>query len=646
MIDDNEDNLISITELLKDYMPGCKTITALSGAKGIETAKKEKPDTILLDIIMPKMDGYEVCKRLKEEELTRHIPIIFLTAIKTSTKDMIKGLERGAEAYLTKPVEPGELVAQINVMLRIKKAEDELRAEKDLLEEKVVERTTDLVKANTELTMSKEEIRKSEEKFSSLVNNSPDIIMRIVADGVVTYINYDYSNQKPEDIIGRKIYELIPSEFHDIAKKTIQKVFKTGESFSFENLSIDHTDKVLWYRNNIAAIRINGKVTAATIIATDISSMKQTEILQNEFVASVSHELRTPLTLIRESLSMLSEGLLGDLNSDQLDLVNPCIEDVDRLVRILNNLLSISMIEGKKIELVLEMVDIVKLAKGVVSSFERQAESNNINLVFTPKRESINLYLDRDRIIQVFMNLIGNALKFTQEGKIEIVIVEKKDVVECCIVDTGIGIEQNELGTLFDRFHQVGKIMRAGKKGSGLGLSISKGIVKLHKGRIWVNTAINKGSKFCFSLPRYDAEKIIVDQIEINITKAAKKRTRLSLLLIKLNNYSIIESKFGAYKADKITNLILQIIKDKLAPGEFSLIRGKDEVILFSDIPKQNINVFTSKLEDIISESVKKIIKDIKVSLSYGCSIYPDNGGSADELIQDAFRTLLKNDKD
>lgn len=153
VIDDNEDNLISITELLKDYMPGCKTITALSGAKGIETAKKEKPDTILLDIVMPKMDGYEVCKQLKSNIVTKHIPIVMITAIKTDSESRIKGLEIGADAFLSKPIDPAELTAQINVMLRIKEAEDTLRADKESLNKLVEEKTIDLTEKNTKLQL-------------------------------------------------------------------------------------------------------------------------------------------------------------------------------------------------------------------------------------------------------------------------------------------------------------------------------------------------------------------------------------------------------------------------------------------------------------------------------------------------------------
>jgi len=140
-IDDKQDNLISISATLKSLIPDCVVITALSGPEGIEKAKIESPDTILLDIKMPDMDGYEVCSRLKSEDLTKHIPVIMLTAIYTDTGSKVKGLDIGADVFLPKPIDSTELIAQIKVMLRIKTAEDALRREKDILDQLVLERT-------------------------------------------------------------------------------------------------------------------------------------------------------------------------------------------------------------------------------------------------------------------------------------------------------------------------------------------------------------------------------------------------------------------------------------------------------------------------------------------------------------------------
>ena len=140
-IDDIEDNLVIQSVILSRYIPDCTVITARSGAEGIGKAVAELPDTILLDIMMPGMDGFEVCRQLKSIEATRSIPVIMLTGVRMDTKNRVLGLDVGADAFLTKPVETLELVAQVNVMLRIKNAEARLREEKERLETLVRKRT-------------------------------------------------------------------------------------------------------------------------------------------------------------------------------------------------------------------------------------------------------------------------------------------------------------------------------------------------------------------------------------------------------------------------------------------------------------------------------------------------------------------------
>ena len=133
IVDDETINIQFIGNVLRDY---ADVIFATNGKDALMIAKANRPDIILLDIVMPDMDGYEVCKKLKEDGLTKHIPIILITAIKTDSESRAMGLNMGADAFLWKPIDALELVAQINVMLRIKKAEDKIRREKEHLEEK------------------------------------------------------------------------------------------------------------------------------------------------------------------------------------------------------------------------------------------------------------------------------------------------------------------------------------------------------------------------------------------------------------------------------------------------------------------------------------------------------------------------------
>jgi len=161
-IDDNQDNLISIKAMLKLFVAGCEILTATSGIEGIQRAISTQPDTILLDIHMPLMDGFEVCRKLKSLAQTRHIPVVMLTAVKTDTENRVKALDYGADAFLAKPINEAELAAQVKAMLRIKKAEDVLRTEKDMLEKQVRQRLNDLVIANEKLLKEISEREKTE----------------------------------------------------------------------------------------------------------------------------------------------------------------------------------------------------------------------------------------------------------------------------------------------------------------------------------------------------------------------------------------------------------------------------------------------------------------------------------------------------
>jgi len=143
-IDDKQDNLTSIETILKNYISDLSLLKATSGEAGVLSAYKNQPDVIILDIIMPKMDGYEVCKKLRQNDLTKNIPVILLTAIDTSTENKIRGLEAGAEIFLAKPIDPGELAAQV----------------KELLDEKVKERTR--------------ELSESEEKYRKLIETTSE----------------------------------------------------------------------------------------------------------------------------------------------------------------------------------------------------------------------------------------------------------------------------------------------------------------------------------------------------------------------------------------------------------------------------------------------------------------------------------------
>ncbi|MEI6153228.1 MAG: HD domain-containing phosphohydrolase [Deltaproteobacteria bacterium] len=217
-IDDKMDNLVTLTALLKNMMPDCVMITAQSGMEGIGKARAESPDVILLDVKMPEIDGFETCRRLKVDEITKCIPVIMITAIKTDPQSRIKGLEIGADAFLSKPIDEYELVSQVKVALRIKEAEDALREEKDSLERKVQERTATLFA--------------SEERHRAIIRTAMDGFWLVDLQGCLVEVNEAYcrmSGYSEQELLSMHISDFEVVETVDDTAAHIHKVIVQGE---------------------------------------------------------------------------------------------------------------------------------------------------------------------------------------------------------------------------------------------------------------------------------------------------------------------------------------------------------------------------------------------------------------------------------
>ncbi|NOZ75105.1 MAG: PAS domain S-box protein [FCB group bacterium] len=268
VIDDNQDNLTAIKGLLKSFRPEYVVHTAESGAAGLRLAKAEKPDTILLDIKMPEMDGYETCQRFKEDDELRQIPIIFITAAKTSPEDRIKGLQLGGDAYLYKPIDHGELLAQIEVMLRIKKAEDQLRTENKTLEDKVNERTRELLELNA--------------KYLDSYENAPDMFVSVDArTAKILRCNRTLTRAlgyAKKEIIDQPVFFIYHPDCYEEAKRCFRKFTETGDIHDTE-LQLKRKDgSKIDVSLNVSAVRDDkNNILYSRSILRDITERKQME---------------------------------------------------------------------------------------------------------------------------------------------------------------------------------------------------------------------------------------------------------------------------------------------------------------------------------------------------------------------------------
>jgi signal transduction histidine kinase len=164
--------------------------------------------------------------------------------------------------------------------------------------------------------------------------------------------------------------------------------------------------------------------------------------------------------------------------------------------------LDISKIESGKLELKKEELEVNKLIETIISSFKTKANEKGLAITAEVPQETIKINADNDKLIQVFTNLVNNALKFTNQGYVKVSLTDIGNEVLCSVSDTGIGIARENLPKIFSKFQQFGRVAGPGEKGTGLGLSIAKGIVELHKGKIWVESEEGKGTKFIFTLPK------------------------------------------------------------------------------------------------------------------------------------------------
>ncbi len=224
--------------------------------------------------------------------------------------------------------------------------------------------------------------------------------------------------------------------------------------------------------------------------------------VKSDLIAMVSHELRTPLAAIKTSIDMIVAGVSGKINPDQEDLLATAKKNVNRLARLINDVLDFQKLEAGKMRLRLEEADLNELIRNVHKVMKPLAEGKGLQFNLNLDKNLPKLKFDQDRIIQVLNNLIGNSIKFTKEGGIFITTIKKKDELEVEVSDTGIGIEEKNIPKLFHSFEQI-SLARSGRvEGTGLGLAICKDIIEAHRGKIIAKSkGEGKGTSFIFTLP-------------------------------------------------------------------------------------------------------------------------------------------------
>ncbi len=533
-IDDNDDNLLTLSALIYESFPRAIMFTANSGEKGLMLAETMDPDVILLDIVMPGMDGYEVCKRLKSDSKLSEIPVVFVTALRSDKDSRIRALECGAEAFITKPLDLYELTAQIKAMVKIKTANIRKHAENELLTALVEARTRelnethlatlnlleDLSSENIARKKSEEALRTSERQIRTLFQTIPDMIWLKDKEGVYLACNTMFErffNHPESEISGKTDYDFVSKEFADFFREMDRLAMEAGkpsvneEWITFGNdghRALLETIKTPVYGSKgelIGVLGIGRDITQRYQAEQDLIKSKEkaeeSNRLKTSFLANISHEIRTPLNTILGFAEMLKEP---DLSNDDIKEFVGFIEmGGKRMLSIINDLIDISKIEAGLTEISNSSYNLNEQIDDLYGFFKPEADHKNITLFVNkglPDSDSV-INSDKSKLDAILINLIKNALKFTSVGKIEIGYKKKDSLIEFYVKDTGIGIKPEKQKIIFERFRQGSESVTRSFEGSGLGLAISKAYVEMLGGDLWVESEPDKGSTFYFTIP-------------------------------------------------------------------------------------------------------------------------------------------------
>lgn len=284
----------------------------------------------------------------------------------------------------------------------------------------------------------------------------------------------------------------------------LQLAIDEGKPNSRNDLSLEVFKKPVFITMSAAPIiDAAGDARGAVAVLRDITKEKEVERIQMEFVSIASHELLTPITQVQGHLSMMVEEKIGKMDATAEKLAGNAFQGIKRISRLVKDLMNISRIERGAMKITPTSFDLIDFINNLIKEFQDEFTSAELKLEFKkPNKASLNIYTDQDRIGEVLTNLIGNAIKFTKAGRITISLAEKKEgFVVISVSDTGIGIPKENISQLFDKFYQVDSSATREAQGTGLGLYISKTIVEMLGGKIWVESKLGEGSIFYFSIP-------------------------------------------------------------------------------------------------------------------------------------------------
>lgn len=496
VVDDTESNIDILVELLGDY----DVAVATDGVSALEIVNEQEIDLVLLDIAMPDMDGYEVCRHIRQDHSSAELPVIFITAA-TDEKSIEAAFEAGGNDYITKPFKPSELLARIRRELTLK---DLIRN----LEDRVRERTL--------------QIEHERKLVTTIVDTANSIIAVIEPDGTMSRINRygeEFTGYSQNEICAEPYFwaKFLPSEKRKLVTEIIAKarqgevvnhfqnswISKNGEKRTFEwsNTLVRHSDGSMNYLFTIGIDVTERKKMEDALIEAKEAAEAASKAKQ-EFLANMSHELRTPLNAIIGFSQILN--MRHEIPENYRSQINKILISGKNMLMLVNTLLDFSKIEDGKMDFNPQHFSLFALFDEIHVLFENQLKRKGLTLDFLTPEKAPTIFADHQLIKQVLVNFISNAIKFSQNGgKITVKYHDDECRVFFAVVDNGVGIPQEEISTIFEPFVQGQSSKNIAIKGTGLGLSLSKKIIEdIHHGTIRCESRVGEGTTFSFSIPK------------------------------------------------------------------------------------------------------------------------------------------------
>lgn len=544
LVVDDEDQVVQIFHDLLTQQ-GYEVVSCDNGDDAITKVTAGRFDLVLTDINLPGVDGLEVVRAAKAAD--KDTVVILITGY-ASTTTAIDALRQGAYDYITKPFDLWETAKAIErglesrnlilenrrLIVQLERANAELQQHEEILRRKI-ERATyrlgTLYEAGKAMSLSlslqstcevvvAQAARMTGAKTCVLflLDQGSDEFEAIAAHGVPAEryqkLRFGMGLGYHGQVVQSADSALVTGIADAVGVEEVLSTLRAESALIVPLLSNESVIGTISAIGTAGAVEFTGEdqeglkmlASQAAIAITNAilyERTKELDRLKSEFVAVVSHEVRTPLTSIKGSLELLGDERFHTLPAPQRELLGICQANTERLISLINDILDFSKLESSRLSLNFERMDVGRVLVEAVDNIRNLAAIRGVELDVKIDPSADAVEADPMRVGQVATNLIGNAIKFSPEkGRIEVFASGDEGTVTISVKDYGKGIAQRDLSRLFQRFAQLDSSTTRRAGGTGLGLVISKGIVEQHGGKIWVESALGKGSTFSFSLPR------------------------------------------------------------------------------------------------------------------------------------------------